>query len=113
MFRMIWVTVPSQDAEKLGRKLLEERSIACVSFIPHVKSLFWWKGEIDRADEVLMTLKAPAKGLRRLKKRIAELHPYEVPEIVVLRVEDAWKPYARWVKREATGVKAKRLRADP
>jgi periplasmic divalent cation tolerance protein len=103
MFRMIFVTAPVKDAEKLGRQLLEERLIACVNFIPHVKSLFWWKGEIDHADEVLMILKAPAKGIGRLKKRIAELHSYEVPEIVVLRVKDAWEPYAKWVKQEATG----------
>lgn len=103
MFRMILVTAPAKDAEKIGRQLLEERLIACVNFIPHVKSLFWWKGEIDHADEVLMILKAPAKGIRRLKKRISELHSYEVPEIVVLRVEDAWKPYAKWVKQEASG----------
>lgn len=103
MFRMIFVTAPSKEAEKLGRKLLEERLVACVNLIPQVKSLFWWKGEIDHADEVLMILKAPAKGIRQLKKRIAELHSYEVPEIVVLRVEDAWKPYAKWVKQEATG----------
>ena len=103
MFRMILVTAPVKNAEKLGRKLLEERLIACVNLIPHVKSYFWWKGKIDQAEEVLMILKAPAKGIRKLKKRIAELHPYDVPEIVVLRVEDAWKPYAKWVKQEASG----------
>lgn len=108
MFRMILVTAPVKDAEKLGRQLLEERLVACVNFIPHVKSLFWWKGEIDHADEVLMVFKAPAKGIRRLKTRIAELHAYEVPEIVVLRVEDAWKPYAKWITQEATGMKAEK-----
>lgn len=103
MFRMIIVTAPVREAEKLGRKLLQERLIACVSFIPQVKSLFWWKGKMDRADEAILVLKAPAKGIRKLKKRIAELHPYEVPEIVVLRVDDAWKPYAKWVRQETMG----------
>ena len=107
MFRMILVTAPAKDAEKLGRQLLEERLIACVNLIPHVKSLFWWQGKIDNANEVLLVLKTPKKNIKRLMKRVAELHPYEVPEIVVLRVENAWKPYAKWVKQEATGKKAK------
>ena len=101
MFRVILVTAPAKDAEKLAKRLLTERLIACANLIPNIKSLFWWQGKLDSAKEVLMTLKAPKKNIKRLMKRIAELHPYDVPEIVVLKVENAWKPYAKWVKQEA------------
>ena len=101
MFRMILVTAPHKDAEKLAKRLLEERLVACANLIPNVKSFFWWQGKLDNAKEVVIVFKAPKKNIKHLMKRIADLHPYDVPEIIVLNVEDAWKPYAKWVRKEA------------
>ncbi|MBI3831528.1 MAG: divalent-cation tolerance protein CutA [Planctomycetes bacterium] len=101
MLRVLFVTAPAIQAERLARKLLGERLIACANLIPGVKSLYWWQGKIDDSSETLLILKTPVRNVKALLKRIPALHPYSVPEILVLPVAAAHKPYAIWVEDEA------------
>ena len=101
MLCIFLVTVPPRKAGPLARALLEERLIACASLLPGVRSLYWWKGKLARTGETLLLLKTPKRNASRLLKRVRELHPYEVPEILVLPVAQAYQPYADWVLREA------------
>lgn len=101
MFRVILVTAPPAAAGKLARQLLRERLIACANLLPGVRSLYWWKGRMESARETLILMKTPARQVSRLMRRIRQLHPYEVPEIVALPVARAHKPYAEWVAAEA------------
>lgn len=100
MLRVLLVTAPKEKAPGLARALLKERLIACANLIPGATSLFWWQGKIDTARETLLVLKAPARNVRKLLSRIPALHPYEVPEVLVLHVPEAFKPYAVWVESE-------------
>lgn len=92
------------DARRLARSLVEERLIACGNIFPGLTSIYWWEGKIDEAGEVLLLMKTRMELVPALKARIAELHPYEVPEVLVLPVTDVADAYGQWVRRETTEV---------
>jgi periplasmic divalent cation tolerance protein len=90
------------DAEKArgaARMLVEEQLAACANLLPQVESIYRWEGNVETAGEVLMILKTTIGRYPQLETRIKALHPYEVPEIVSLRVADGLPAYLRWVEQ--------------
>jgi periplasmic divalent cation tolerance protein len=99
-------TAPDPDAaERIGTSLVEEGLAACVNVVGGVTSIYRWKGGVEREREVLMILKTTGRTLGRLRSRLVELHPYEVPEILAVNVEAGHHPYLEWVREsvEANG----------
>ena len=89
------------DAEKAraaARILVEEKLIACANLVPGVESIYRWEGKVETSAEVMMVLKTTIARYQMVEHRILKLHPYEVPEIVVLRVTDGLPKYLRWVE---------------
>ncbi len=112
--RVVLVTTPNEGtARGMCRVLLEERIVACGNVIPGVTSLYRWEGELHEDAEVLVILKAPAARIPLLIERVAELHPYEVPEILSLKVEAGFPPYLAWVLAEGASSGASGSGADP
>lgn len=102
--RLALITAPDQEvAERLVRTLLEERIIACGNILPGLTSLYWWNGEVECGGEVQIIIKTTAAEVPRLLERVPDLHPYEVPEVLVLPIEEGFGPYLSWV-RESVGV---------
>ena len=100
--RVVLMTAPDRDtADDLARTLVAERLAACVSVVPGMTSLFWWEGEIQRADEVLVLMKTAAERVEPLIARARALHPYDVPELLALPVQGGLAEYLAWVDREA------------
>ena len=100
--RVVLMTAPDRSAaEQLARRLVEERLAACANLLPGIASLFWWEGRVQRADEVLLLLKTRADRVTALIARAAELHPYDVPEVLALAVEAGFTPYLEWVSAES------------
>jgi len=87
-------------AERIGRTLVEERLAACANVLPGVTSVFRWKGAVETEAEVLMVIKTTADTVERTRRRLVELHPYEVPEVLALGVVDGHLPYLDWVRDE-------------
>jgi periplasmic divalent cation tolerance protein len=108
MLRVVLVTAPRRVALSLARRVVSERLAACANIIPGLRSLYWWKGRLERSSEALLIFKTPARNLRRLFARIRRLHPYEVPEILALSVRAAHRPYAEWVARESRPPRPRR-----
>jgi periplasmic divalent cation tolerance protein len=100
--RVILVTAPEKEAERLARKLVEERLAACANLVPQVTSLYWWEGKLNRDGETLIILKTAPRLVTKLLKRMKELHSYQVPEFLALPVLEANPDYAQWVY-EVTG----------
>lgn len=99
--RVVFVTAPNvETAEVLAREMVEERLAACGSVIPGMISLFWWEDEVQREKEALVVLKTVREAIPALEERVLDLHPYEVPEFLVLPVDAAHEPYARWIGTE-------------
>jgi periplasmic divalent cation tolerance protein len=100
-FVVFFVTAPdAQCAEALARKLLEERLVACVNIVPGLRSLYWWEGEVQTADEVLMLLKARRTDIDAVTERVRGLHPYEVPEVIAADISGGLQAYLDWVNAE-------------
>jgi len=98
MFCVVLTTVKDRaEAKRLAERLVSEKLAACVSAIPNVTSVYRWRGKVERAREVLVVVKTSMKKLDRLIPRIKELHSYEVPEILALRIERGLPEYLKWI----------------
>ena len=97
----VLTTVPNAEvAERIGGALVEERLAACANVVPGVRSVFRWKGEVEHETEVLVILKTTANSWDALRRRVVELHPYDVPEVIALDVPQGHEPYLSWVRAE-------------
>ena len=97
------VTAPSEAvATDLARAVVGEGLAACVNLLPGVRSIYRWKGAVEEAEEVLMVLKTRSDSVETLRQRVEALHPYEVPEFVVLPVEGGLDAYLSWIRSEVT-----------
>ena len=92
--------VTINDVEKgkeLARTLLEARLIACANLIPQVTSLYWWEGKIQEDAEVLLVLKTTRERVEALIAAVKQHHPYTVPEVISLPIEQGNPDYLAWI----------------
>lgn len=99
-------------AETLVRTLLEEGVIACGNILPGVTSLFRWQGEIERESEVLIVLKTTEARVSHLLDRVPDLHPYDVPEVLVLPVHEGHPPYLAWLAESTPAARGEQTSDD-
>lgn len=100
----VTTTLPNEAAaHQVAVRLVEERLAACAQVLGPVSSTYRWKGKIEQAAEWYCNLKTTKARLSALKKRIRELHPYEVPEIVAIRLQDGDSEYLSWIEAEVGG----------
>lgn len=96
---VVLVTGPDPETlEAIARTLVEERLIACANILPVVSSIYRWEGAIEEAPESQAILKTTAGRIAALERRVAALHPYEVPEILALDVAGGSAAYLAWVR---------------
>jgi periplasmic divalent cation tolerance protein len=86
----------SADADTIARALVEERLAACVNVLPPMTSTYRWKGVVEQEREQQVVIKTSRARIAALHARLAELHPYELPEFVVLDASGS-EAYSRWV----------------
>jgi periplasmic divalent cation tolerance protein len=91
----------AEQAERIGRAVVEEHLAACINIVGPVRSIYRWKGEIETADEVAAILKTSQDSAAALMARIAALHSYDVPCIVTWPVDKVLRSYAGWVEDSA------------
>jgi len=84
------------DAVALARTLVEERLAACVNVVPGMTSIYPWKGSVEQEREQQLIIKTTAGRIEALAARLRELHPYELPEFIVLDAA-ASAAYGAWV----------------
>ena len=88
-----------QEAHKIAHILVERRLAACVNILPQVQSIYRWKDEIESAQEWLLLIKTRADKFPAVRDAIAELHSYEVPECIVVEIEDGSLSYLQWLEK--------------
>ncbi|MGO9056180.1 MAG: divalent-cation tolerance protein CutA [Candidatus Binataceae bacterium] len=109
--RVVFVTAPDEDrAVKLGRALVEERLAACANLVGPIRSIYRWKDKIEDAAEHLLIIKTRASLYSALEKRVKELHPYEVPEIIAINIESGLPQYLSWIHESTTVVRKNHAR---
>jgi periplasmic divalent cation tolerance protein len=97
--KVIYITTrDEEEARKIGRSLIEERLAACVNIFP-IRSIYRWKGEIQKEDEVAMLIKTKAELIDEIIKRAKELHSYEVPCIVSFSIEKGYEKFLGWIEK--------------
>jgi periplasmic divalent cation tolerance protein len=87
-----------EEAERIGRTVVEERLAACINILGPVRSIYRWQGEIESAEEVAAILKTSDSEADALITRIAALHSYEVPCIVTWPIDKILGSYADWAE---------------
>jgi len=92
---IILVTAPRGEGRRIARILLESKQAACVN-ITSVRSIYWWEGKLEESDEDLLIIKTRRDTADKTVEKIREVHPYEVPEIIVLSPEKVYKAYLDW-----------------
>jgi len=101
--RVVIVSGPDLDTLRaLARTLVDERLIACANLLDPVTSVYRWQGAIEEAAECVALLKTTTARLEALQTRVLELHPYHVPELVVLPVAGGSERYLDWVRDAAS-----------
>ena len=97
----VYATFADEDeARRIGRLCVEERLAACVNVLGPIHSIYRWQGEIEESEEVAALFKTRADAAEALIARIAELHSYDVPAVVVWPISTTLAPYAQWVADE-------------
>ncbi|NOX90594.1 MAG: divalent-cation tolerance protein CutA [Calditrichaeota bacterium] len=95
---VVFCTVSDEaQAESIAQTLVEEKLAACCNIVPHLTSVYFWEGKIQKDSEVLLIIKTLSKVYALLEKRIKELHSYQVPEIIALDIKQGNSDYLKWI----------------
>lgn len=84
----------------IAEKVIEDRLAACVTLSAASQSVYWWQGKISQEPEHILFIKTHRDHYPRLEEKIRQIHPYEVPEIIVLPILTGNKKYLKWIDRE-------------
>ena len=95
--RIVLCTVPDRDtATDIAEALVIERLAACVNIIPAVQSVYRWQDAIEHDEELLLLIKTSDAVWSQLQERLLALHPYELPEIISVPIQDGHSNYLNW-----------------
>ncbi|WP_052374404.1 divalent-cation tolerance protein CutA [Methanobacterium sp. SMA-27] len=101
MYSMVYITTSGAlESKKIARKLLEEKLVACINIIPTIESVYLWKGTIEEDSESIMFVKTKSVLVGKVIKRIEQLHSYEIPCILEIRVNNGSNNYLKWMESE-------------
>jgi periplasmic divalent cation tolerance protein len=85
------------DGAALARTLVDERLAACVNVLPPMTSIYRWKGAVEQDREQQLVIKTSARRVAALEARIRQLHPYELPEFLVIAASGGAEAYLAWI----------------
>ncbi len=101
MLTIVLSTGPADAAPDIAKQIVTERLAACCNIVPKVESYYWWEGQVTHDAESLLIFKTPTERVPELTRRLQEVHPYSVPEILALEVASGLEAYLSWACAEA------------
>jgi periplasmic divalent cation tolerance protein len=102
-FVLVLTTFPAdRDADHFARTLVEERLAACVNVLPAMRSIYSWKGEIENSEERQLIIKTSKTQVASLQARFHDLHPYDVPEFLVIPIDEGSPAYLAWLSENTS-----------
>lgn len=94
---VVFITVPDEETGvRIARTLVERKLAACVNIIRGVRSIYFWKGEIQDEPELLLVVKTKEYLFDELKEEVEKIHPYTVPEIIGFEIRKSAEKYEKW-----------------
>jgi len=103
MVAIIYSTINDfKEAKKIANNLVEEKLVACVNIIPKIESIYRWKDKIENDEECVIIAKTIDKNVKKVITRIKSLHPYELPDIIVLPIIGGLKEYLEYITNETS-----------
>lgn len=95
----VYVTFPNQEtAQAIAEELITRKLAACANIINTVTSIYIWESKLQKDQETIMFLKTTKDKLKNLTEKIVELHPYDLPCVVALPIEDGNATYLNWIR---------------
>ncbi len=92
-------TVPNLEvAERIARRLVEDRLAACVQIVQGIRSVYRWQGRVQEEAEVLLLVKTPEPQIPRIESLLHQVHPYELPELASVPITGGSAAYLRWLE---------------
>jgi periplasmic divalent cation tolerance protein len=97
---IVLTTLPLDlDADQFARALIDERLAACVNVFPAMRSTYSWNGAVEVTDERQVLIKTTRLRLEELRARLHDLHPYELPEFLVIEPAEGSPDYLAWLAK--------------
>ncbi|XP_039938925.1 protein CutA isoform X2 [Hirundo rustica] len=87
-----------QIARDIARAIMDKRLAACVNILPKSSALYFWKGELEESTEILLLVKTRTSKIGELSNYVRSIHPFEIPDIVSLPIEQGNPLYLRWME---------------
>lgn len=98
---LVYVTVADvEEAERIGEAVVDGRLAACANILEGMRTIFRWEGSVQKGREAILILKTREDLFDELKDRIVELHSYDLPCVVAVRIETGHEPFLEWVEAE-------------
>ena len=87
-----------EEARKIAHFLVERQLAACVNVVPHIESVYRWKGKVERAEEWLLVIKTMDTNFFQVQDEIKKLHSYDLPECIKLDINGGSEEYLKWIE---------------
>lgn len=94
---IITMTSTKEDGLKIARSLVDENLAACVNIIDKATSVYRWKEQVCEEEEFLLIIKSKNENFSKIKERILQLHPYDLPEVIMLEIDAGHQKYLDWI----------------
>lgn len=96
--QLILNTCPNQEtANAIATALVDRGLAACVNIVPGIQSVYRWQGKTEKENEIMLCIKARSDAFDAVAACIGELHPYELPEIIAVTIDDGTEQYLAWL----------------
>ena len=103
IYQLVLCTCPDEDvAINIAENVVAQRVAACVNVLPSVYSIYHWQDNVESAKETIIIIKTSQKNYSALEKVITSLHPYEVPEIIAMDINNGLPEYLKWIGNSIT-----------
>jgi len=97
-FKIVFVTSKASESEKIAKSVVENKLAACANIVKNINSFYWWENKVQNDTEDLIIFKTKKSKLKKLIKKIKEIHSYTVPEIISFDITKGNKNYLDWIK---------------
>ena len=96
-----------EEANTIVSQLIKNKEIDCANIVSSVNSLFWWKGNVEKEEEVLIIAKSQKSQFKAIEKTVKLIHSYTVPEIIAIPIVEGSEDYLKWIDDSVETTKKK------